>query len=76
MDHQILICSCGSPQHQLILSTDNDPGEEEDVYLNIHLCKKSLWARVKYLLGYQSVFGAFEEVVLSKKELQEAVNKL
>lgn len=55
---------------------EDEPGE---VYLSIHLNKLPLFKRVvnaiKYIFGYKSVFGDFEEIILSKNNI-ESVSKI
>ena len=70
---ELIICSCHSPEHQMIFRTiDGD----DDVYITIHLCKlpffKRLWHGVKYIFGYTSKYGDFDEIIISP----EKVNKL
>ena len=67
MTHHLFICRCGSPQHQLVLSSDPDmlPGE---VCVSIHLAPLSLWRRLGvawcYLRGRRSRYGCWEEILL------------
>jgi hypothetical protein len=67
---EIIICACGLPEHQIIFRTiDTD----DDVYMSIYLCKlhwyKRLWSGLKYILGYTSKYGDFDEIVLTKEHL-------
>jgi hypothetical protein len=68
---EIIICACGDPEHQMIFRTiDGD----DDVYVSIHLVKlpflKRLWYGIKYIFGYQSKYGAFDEIIITKKHKQ------
>ena len=73
---EILVCDCNSTEHQLVIMYD----EEDNLdYVHINLNRISFWKRIKYLFGYQCKYGAFEEVILSKKhlsQLKDLVNKL
>lgn len=65
---ELIICACGDVEHQMIFRTiDGD----DDVYVSIYLVKlpffKRLWFGLKYIFGYQSKYGAFDEVILTKK---------
>ena len=77
---EIFICDCHSPEHQFIIRKFND---EEEAYLTIHLNKKSLLKRIKYafkyIFGYQSRYGAFDEIILNPDDadrLQKVVDSL
>lgn len=71
-EQKLVICSCGSVEHQFILSVDDD---FDVVYLEIHLTKKNFISRlkhgIKYTFGYQSKYGAFDEIVLDKERVEE-----
>ena len=67
---ELIICACGDPEHQMIFRTiDGD----DDVYVGIYLVKfsffKRLWYGIKYIFGYQSKYGAFDEIILTKKHV-------
>ena len=77
---EIFICDCHSSEHQFIIRKFDD---EEEVYLTIHLNKKPLLKRIKYafkyIFGYQSRYGAFDEIILNPEDadrLQNVVNSL
>jgi len=73
----IIICECNSIEHQLIFRKFKD---EREIYLQIHLNKKPFFKRLKYafkyLFGYKCRFGAFDEVITTKEELQKIINNL
>jgi hypothetical protein len=77
MDNDLFVCVCGDLSHQLIVSKDK---EESEVIVTIHLTSLPFLERVKvafkYLLGNQSKYGAFEEVILSQVETNKLVEKL
>jgi hypothetical protein len=68
----ILICDCNSSQHQLLIRYFEDDVDSE-VYVETHLAKKPLLDRliygIKYIFGYQSRFGAFDEVILGPQHI-------
>jgi hypothetical protein len=77
---EIFICECYSPEHQFIIRKFDD---ENEVYLTIHLTKQPIWRRLKYafryIFGYQSRFGAFDEIILNPDDadrLQKVVDSL
>ena len=65
------LCSCKHPEHQLLLSYHDFP-EPDDLYISMHLAKqnffKRIWTAIKYVFGKQSDYGAFDEIILSKKD--------
>ena len=77
----LLLCDCSSAEHQLIVRWDND---DKEVYVNVHLANmygfwQRLWHAAKYVFGYKSRFGAFDEIILRKEDannLQKVVNHL
>lgn len=87
MEKELILCSCGSVEHQLIISHDvvseTEP-EFDDVYVSIHLSTyRGFWKRlvyaVKYIFGYKSRYGAFDEIILEPddhEKLQTVVNRL
>lgn len=70
-NEDILICECHSTEHQLIVLYSNED-EHPMVYFHIHLNKRSFWERlkygIKYIFGYQSQYGAFQEFILNPED--------
>ena len=84
MIEELMLCQCGDPAHQLILSYDDTP-DEPCVYVSIHLSKESnffkrLWRGLKYIFSNQrSIYGDFDEILLRPEDankLQKAVDIL
>lgn len=80
MDRELVVCSCGNTEHQIIFTTFPD---EDFVSATIHLTKLSFLQRlklgIKYIFGYQSRYGAFDEIILDKSHissLEKVINKL
>lgn len=76
MDKQLLLlCSCHSPEHQMIVHLD-DGGDmfAPEAYVHIHLIRQSFWYRliyaIKYVLGYKSKYGAWDEFMLDKSHAE------
>lgn len=73
----VVICECGSSEHQLIIRTFDD---DEDVYVDVHLASLPFWKRVKYafkyIFGYKSQFGAFDEIIINKQEFKQLHKKI
>jgi len=71
---KIVLCSCNSTEHQILfLKFEDDP---EIVYMQIHLSgNKSILGRIgraiKYVFGYKSRFGDWDDFILEKEQLAE-----
>jgi hypothetical protein len=81
MKRELILCTCGSNEHQIILTYFDD--EDDIVYVSIHLASKSFWERVilgmKYIFGYKCKYGHWEEFYMGKQEaeqLQKFINLL
>jgi hypothetical protein len=74
-EHNLLICDCGYTGHQMIIATIQD---DDCAYVHIQLnprpFHKRLWIAIKYLFGYKSPYGVFEEVVLTKRHVPQLTN--
>lgn len=69
---EVLICDCNLAEHNIIIFYENDDPNWNELYINYHLVKKPLWQRIiygiKYIFGYQSKLGAYDELVLAPDE--------
>ncbi len=69
---QVILCECSGAEHQMLIMYDKDD-TDPTVYVSVHLTKKNFWDRVsyafKYIFGYQSRFGAFDEILLGPKHI-------
>lgn len=79
---EILICECNSTEHQMVFLYDEED-KDRTVYLHVHLNKRPFLERliygVKYIFGYQSRYGAFDEFILNpddSKKLKDVVKYL
>lgn len=80
--NELFICQCANTEHQLIFSYFPDDNENE-VYVSVHLSPDRFWKRlvnaVKYLFGYRSKYGDFDEFIFRNQDadkLQSVVNYL
>lgn len=81
MNRELFICECNNTEHQLIFSYDKD---WEEVFVSIHLNPeykiwKRIWMGIKYIFGYRSCYGHFDEFIFKKEDadkLQSVVNFL
>ena len=81
--NELFICQCYNVEHQLIFSYFPDD-EDKDVYVSVHLTPedniwKRIWMAIKYIFGYKSMYGHFDEFIFKKSDadkLQKVVNFL
>lgn len=70
MGKEILTCVCASVEHQIIIRYETD---ENQVYANIYLADLPIGKRilnaVKYIFGYKSKYGDFEEFIFDKRDI-------
>lgn len=70
MHKEVILCDCYSSEHQYLVLSD-----EEFVYIQPHLIRRSFWYRlkygVKYIFGYKSKYGAWDEMLLSKSHYEQ-----
>lgn len=79
---ELLTCKCGDPSHQMVIGYNLD--EFNEVYLSVHLAReynilKRIWIAMKYVFGMRSIYGDFDEIVLSPLDapkLQKVVDHL
>lgn len=66
MPTSILICECGSTEHQIVIQEDLEDGL---VCCHIHLTKYGFWWRLKaglkYIFGHTSRYGQWDEFILT-----------
>ena len=85
---EVLICDCQSDEHQYLIYYSEDEyhnGQKiPTVYIHPHLITyRSFWKRlvygIKYVFGYKSKYGDWDEFMVSPKDankIQEIVNYL
>jgi hypothetical protein len=76
---EVVICKCSSSEHQIIIRTfEND--EDDEIYLDVHLASLPFLKRVKYafkyIFGYKSKYGAWDEFILSKTEFKNKIKQV
>ena len=72
LERKTFICDCHSLEHQMHFWYDD---ELQQVYTEVHLVKYGLFSRVKYALkyifGYKSRFGAFDEFIFKPEDIKK-----
>lgn len=75
MKRTLYLCRCGSIQHMLVVTADDD-----DLFFEVHLAPLPFFERVKtalrYILGRRSRWGDFEEVYFSPAMALELGDRL
>lgn len=73
--NEILLCQCNNIEHQLSFVYFEDELGSSDVYMYVHLDRPSFWQRVKhgikYIFGYRSMFGDFDEFIFKKEDVHK-----
>lgn len=75
---KIMICECHSLEHQMQFWHDE---EDDCLYAEIHLIThrgffRRLWYAIKYIFGYKSRFGAWDEFIFGDNNRQDLLNFL
>lgn len=78
MNEMTMRCECHSSDHTILVDYDH---EQRELYLAIHLSQsKNFWGRlvhaVKYVFGYTSRYGAWDEVILRQQDCAQLVTLL
>ena len=64
MKRTLYLCACESLQHSFVVTAEGD-----DMFIEIHLSplpfRNRLENAIRYLFGYRSRYGDFEEIVLT-----------
>jgi len=71
-------CKCMSSEHLIKFHLDVDEGE---LCLDIHLADwkpwyKRIWTALKYVFGYKSKYGDFDEVILKDEDVDRLMELL
>lgn len=78
---EFFLCECVFPEHLFYFSYDQ---EDNVLYRSAHLSTKQgffrrIWIAVKYILGHQSTYGDFDEVIIQpadRNRLISVINQL
>lgn len=75
MDLKYLECACYSPDHTMRFHIEDDA-----IYLTVHLTHDTLSGRlkkgIKYILGYTSRYGHFDEFIIRKDQQTKLIEIL
>lgn len=71
INNELFVCQCENTEHQVIFTYLLD---SNDVYMQVHLVHipnifKRIWNAVKYVFGYKSKYGCFDEFIFKNEDL-------
>ena len=71
--NELIICKCHNSEHQIIFKYWDDDLHDY-VYMDVLINPEyKLWRRIKeaikYIFGYRSKYGMFDEFILDKKDI-------
>ena len=75
MKKHYIDCDCQDFDHLLRIAYFDDKDIHNELYIEVHLRQKSflkrLWLGLKYVFGFRSSFGDFDEFVMTRKKVLE-----
>lgn len=83
MNTELIICQCNSTDHQFIFLYDEDVDKDgkiidRTVYIHTHLNTFGFWQRlkhgIKYIFGYKSRYGDFDEFIIKPEDVGKFEN--
>lgn len=79
-DGIVIICDCGDVEHQIAIYhwSEDDEFLPSEFSFQPHLTTyknvfQRLWYAIKYVLGYKSKYGAFDEMLLTENDIEQIV---
>jgi len=75
MKREYIECECGTPEHTLRFTWEDGPDWPE-IYVEVHLDHhygifKRIWYGIRYIFGFKSVYGQFDEATLSYDKVKQ-----
>lgn len=72
--NELILCKCGSSEHQIIFKWFDDDIIDGQVYMDVLINPEYKWWKrviraIKYIFGYRSKYGMFDEIILDKKDI-------
>lgn len=68
MEEKLIVCQCHNVEHQMIIYYDE---EDNFAYVQYHLSPLSFFERlvhgIKYIFGYRSKYGDFDEIIVGSE---------
>lgn len=82
LKRHLVLCDCGTPEHQVIFQYFEDEKPEwQLLYMDFHLTNygnifKNLWTAIRWAFGYKSMYGQFDEFVINPQEAKDMIGFL
>jgi hypothetical protein len=79
LKRHLVICECGTPEHQVIFQYfDDEKPEWQELYMDVHLVNhgnifKNLWSAIRWAFGHKSIYGQFDEFIISPDEAKSMI---
>lgn len=74
---EFVLCSCNHSDHLLIMNL-NEEGDFVDCTIEVHLSPLPFYQRliraIKYVFGYRSRYGDFEDIVIDRERALQIRN--
>lgn len=77
--NHLFVCECGDVDHQFIIAEPptewfDEFEDSSELWVHIHLRRDLTWFQklkyiILYILGKQSIYGAFGEIILKKEQI-------
>jgi hypothetical protein len=76
--YKLFTCDCGTLEHQVVISGDED---EKEVYFHYYLnpevgLLKRLWLAIKYVFGLSPKYGYYGTVTLQEEKARQFANRI
>lgn len=66
IERELFVCACGDVEHQFVVSKFDD---EPEFYVSVHLKSGGFFERLRaglrYIFGKKSIYGDFDEIILT-----------
>ena len=76
----LITCKCGACEHHLEFVYFDDDEDRYDLIVHFRLVARGffnrLWVGIKYIFGYKSRYGDFDEMILGIREVEHTVEFL
>lgn len=69
--NDLFVCACYNVEHQIIFTYDP---KWDEIYVSVYLLPDNFFKRiknaVKYIFGYRSRYGDFDEFIFNNKDIE------
>lgn len=80
-ENELILCECNNLEHQLVFSYFPDDEDYKYIYVSVNLIPernifKRIWCAIKYIFGYKSKYGPFDEFIIGQRDSHKLVKIL